>query len=141
MQFYISFDIFSLTNIGDVTSIGSGKQGSKDGIADEAEFNGPRGISQSESDGSLLVCDEKNNKIRKIIFEGIPHVNCDVLVHQILFPGDEIRVKTIIEPPNSHDNTTLKCCMKGPRAIYLDNITNICYFTTSSSVYKFYNSL
>ncbi len=54
-----------------VSSIGSGKEGFKDGIADEAEFFYPTGISHSESDGSLLICDFRNNKIRKITFEGM----------------------------------------------------------------------
>ncbi len=63
--------VFYLTNTGIVSSIGSGRRGFKDGKAEEAEFNYPTGISPSESDGSLLVCDHYNHKIRKITFEGI----------------------------------------------------------------------
>ncbi len=51
-------------------TIGSGDDGFKDGTAEEAEFNHPSGITSSESDGSLLVCDSKNYKIRKISFKG-----------------------------------------------------------------------
>ncbi len=64
-------ETFSHINTGIVRSIGSGNKGLKDGIAEEAEFNTPSGISHSESDGSLLVCDYYNHKIRKITFEGI----------------------------------------------------------------------
>ncbi len=52
-------------------SIGNGDPGFKDGIAEEAQFDGPIGISHSESDGSLLVCDFTSTKIRKITFKGI----------------------------------------------------------------------
>ncbi len=53
-----------------MSSIGSGISGFKDGISEESQFNNPIGITHSESDGSLLVCDYSNNKIRKITFEG-----------------------------------------------------------------------
>lgn len=62
--------LFLLHNTGNASVIGSGIQGFKDGTDTEAQFNCPFGISPSESDGSLLVCDYVNNKIRKIIFEG-----------------------------------------------------------------------
>ncbi len=54
-------------------SIGNGNAGFKDGIAEEAQFSSPSGVSQSEADGSVLVCDSGNHKIRKITFEGILH--------------------------------------------------------------------
>ncbi len=65
---------FLIINTEKVGSIGNGKQGFKDGIAEKAEFNGLTGISPSESDGSLLVCDCNNHKIRRITFEGISHL-------------------------------------------------------------------
>ncbi len=70
IEFILSL-FFSCTNKGNVTSIGNGKPGCKDGISEEAQFNKPTGIANSESDGSLLVCDNLNHKIRKITFEGI----------------------------------------------------------------------
>ncbi len=69
----ISFYLLFTTNTGNMRSIGSGKQGFKDGIAEVAQFSSPSGITQSELDGSLLVCDSGNHKIRKITFEGILH--------------------------------------------------------------------
>ncbi len=64
------FKTSHLLNTGNVTSIGA-LPGFKDGFAEEAQFYNPAGITVSESDGSLLVCDCRNNKIRKITFEGI----------------------------------------------------------------------
>ncbi len=56
---------------GNVTSIGSGVAGFKDGLSEEAQFLHPTGIACSESDGSLLVTDYAYHKIRKIIFSGM----------------------------------------------------------------------
>ncbi len=72
-QVFLNSQISVRTNsqtLGYVRTIGSGNNGSKDGIAEEAQFSHPTGISDSETDGSLLVCDYHNHKIRKIIFEG-----------------------------------------------------------------------
>ncbi len=54
-------------------SFGSGNRGLKDGLAEEAKFSGPTGITSSESDGALLVCDSNNHTIRKIVFTGNMH--------------------------------------------------------------------
>ncbi len=54
-----------------MSSIGNGVAGFKDGNAEEAHFYAPIGISHSELDGSLFICDYHNNKIRKVTFEGI----------------------------------------------------------------------
>ncbi len=54
-----------------MSSIGSGVQGLKDGIAEEAQFYYPTAIAASESDGSLLVCDFSAHRIIKISFKGI----------------------------------------------------------------------
>ncbi len=74
MIFYIH--VF-LPTTGDVSSIGQGNLGFKDGVAEEAQFNYPSGISVSESDGSLFICDTNNHKIRKITFKGISY--CSLL--------------------------------------------------------------
>ncbi len=58
-------------NTGNVRSIGNGKQAHRDGTAETAQFDYPSGITCSESDGSLFVCDSGSHKIRKITFKGI----------------------------------------------------------------------
>ncbi len=124
---------------GNVRSVGNGNPGFKDGTATETQFYYPSGITQSESDGSLLVSEEYNHKIRKITFEGIPP-RFLLRFTEFLCEGEKINVKTIVEQPNANNNTSLKCDLQNPLAIYLDNKTKICYFTTFTSVFKFYNS-
>ncbi len=63
--------ILSFFFLGIVSSIGKGKAGYKDGEAEEAQFNCPRGVEYVEIDGSVLVADTDNNKIRRISFESI----------------------------------------------------------------------
>ncbi len=55
---------------GNVSSIGNGTPGHIDGTAEQAQFFNLSGITCSESDGSLLVCDSGSHNIRKITFEG-----------------------------------------------------------------------
>ncbi len=116
--------------------IGNGTEGSKDGIAEEAEFSRIRGMAPCESDGSLVVCDSGSHNIKKISFEGmsslIRKLQFQPLYYQNLIQlGDNIYVKTIVEKPD----------IRFPRSIYLDNKTNIFYFVTDTDVLKFYNSL
>ncbi len=53
--------------------------------------------------------------------------------------GAKTFVKTIVEQPNSDNTTSLKCNLKYPRTIHLDNKSNICYFVAEKCLYKFYN--
>ncbi len=127
-----------IVSIGNVSYIGNGKAGFKDGVAEEAQFSYPNGVASVESDGSLLVCDYDNHKIRKIMFDGMYHCIFSHLLN-LYYVGDKIFVNTIVEQLNhSHGNALLKCDMEFPRAIHVDNQTNVCYFTTGTSVYKFY---
>ena len=48
------------------TLAGSGKAGSKDGKAGNAQFNSPTGLALSADGSSLFVADKGNHKIRKI---------------------------------------------------------------------------
>ncbi len=99
------FNVLSPTNTGNATSIGSGKQGFKDGIAEEAQFNNPSGITQSESDGSLLVCDFNNHKIRKITFEGIITSTYFKFVDYLLFKVPKLLFRPLLN--NQIQTTTL----------------------------------
>ena len=51
------------------TLAGSGTKGFKDGAADEAQFSSPRGVAIA-ADGSVLVADSYNSRIRKISADG-----------------------------------------------------------------------
>ncbi len=85
-----------LTNKGSVSSIGSGRQGSKDGTAEEARFDRPSGISHSESDGSLFICDYNSDKIRKITFKGILQMSQFLIVNvKITWHSSSLIIKTI----------------------------------------------
>jgi sugar lactone lactonase YvrE len=48
------------------TVAGAGTTGSRDGLAGEAQFNSPYGI-EVDADGSIIVADLSNNKIRMIV--------------------------------------------------------------------------
>lgn len=62
--------IRKITADGKVTTFaGSGKPGSKDGKAEQAEFNYPYGLALA-TDGTLYVSDTLNHTIRKITAEG-----------------------------------------------------------------------
>lgn len=47
------------------TVAGAGTSGSRDGLAEEAQFNSPYGL-EVDADGSIIVADLSNNKIRMI---------------------------------------------------------------------------
>ncbi len=95
----------SHTNTGNVTSIGSGNPGFKDGTAEEAQFNKPTGITQSESDGSLLVCDFNNHKIRKITFEGIITSSYFQFIDHLFFKAPKSMFRPLLN--NQIQTTTL----------------------------------
>jgi hypothetical protein len=54
-----------------ITVAGTGKAGFADGVGKAAQFDGPEGIAVLESDGSVLVADKANNRIRQISSDGI----------------------------------------------------------------------
>ncbi len=57
--------------LGNIFSIGKfSERGYKDGPAEEAMFDAPRGIVVNEHDGSLFVADTNNKVIRKISVDG-----------------------------------------------------------------------
>ncbi len=130
---FIPFAKYSISGV--VSSIGNGKKGFKDGP--NAEFYFPQGLALVESDGSLLVADTFNQRIRKITLKGSFIVFYVCLFYIRL--GSKPVVETIAESSSSNSTSgSLKCVMDYPHAIYMDNETNTCYFTTNSFVYKFF---
>ena len=60
-----------VTPTGTVTTIaGDGVAGFKDGVGKSAEFNAPSGIAM-DADGNLYICDNNNERIRKITPQGL----------------------------------------------------------------------
>jgi sugar lactone lactonase YvrE len=57
-----------VSTTGEVTTVAGGEIGYKDGVGETAQFWSPHGIAVSP-DGSLLVADTGNHKIRKITFK------------------------------------------------------------------------
>jgi len=63
--------IRKISAAGEVTTVaGTGEAGFLDGPAKFARFSSPQGIAFDERDGSLLVADSSNNKIRRISADG-----------------------------------------------------------------------
>ena len=52
------------------TLAGSGGSGSADGKAASAEFKYPSGICYDNTSQSLIVCDNGNNKLRRVQLNG-----------------------------------------------------------------------
>jgi DNA-binding beta-propeller fold protein YncE len=68
-MFSILFIYFSLS--GHVTTLaGTGVAGFVDGPGNVARFSDPEGIAVNEIDGSVLVVDKGNNRVRKISADG-----------------------------------------------------------------------
>ena len=57
--------------LGNVSTLAGSTKGDEDGSSKEAKFNHPLGIWFDERDQSLLVCDNDNNKIRRVTLEGM----------------------------------------------------------------------
>ena len=64
-------ELIQYLNTGTVTTFsGNGQAGDVDGAGAEAKFNYPFDVKINYRDGSLLVADRGNNKIRKISTQG-----------------------------------------------------------------------
>jgi hypothetical protein len=53
-----------------VSTVAGKEKGYKDGTVENANFNKPKGIAIDQTDGSLIVADFDNHRIRKIDQKG-----------------------------------------------------------------------
>lgn len=64
------------TSGSEVKRIAGGKSGYRDGSANEAQFQRPRGLAV-DNDGSIYVADTKNTAVRMITRAGKPSLTCN----------------------------------------------------------------
>ncbi len=57
--------------LGQVTTLAGSTSGYADGDKNKAMFNCPFGICFDEDDQSLLVCDQLNDKLRRVFLNGM----------------------------------------------------------------------